>query len=148
MLNLKQLLKYIDDFSKSAVKSLDLIKSAQSYLPDDQEDFGLDLWEMAGETTGRAFSDPLVLLSKMYDKAKEVGGGYGAIYKALQDFDNEYYTEINRSPYKDAVNDLINKVQNDLMQRAGGADGLSKPDSPEVVNELKSYLKEIDTGIS
>ena len=148
MLNLKQLLIYVDNFSKNALRSLDLVKLGQSYSPDDQEDYGLDLWEMAGETAGKAFSDPLVLLSKMYDKAKEVGGGYAAIYKALQDFNNEYYTEINRSPYKDMVNDLIDKVQNDLMRRAGGAEGLSKPDSPEVISELKNYWKELDTGIS
>lgn len=147
------LLQIINDFYKRAINAYYLSSMGQSaghYMPDDpEEDDEIfsptnkiqseaydELVQIAHQVNDPGLASELALLAEIYGKAIEINGGWNSINKAISNIINMYLDDED-NPQQEAVEDVLNEVVKDLRLRAGGQAALSKPDSPQIISQLK-----------
>lgn len=156
-MKLSSLLQKIENYYRMALRSYQLVKegapSAGYYMPDTDQDevpggaptFDEgeypDLVQAAQQVSDPNLSSELMLIAEMYKKAIEIGGGYNSINRAISNVMN-MYLEDEDDPQQAAIEDLLNNVVRDLRMRAGGTSALNKPDSPQVIAQLKKFKDE------
>jgi hypothetical protein len=145
------LVRYGQGLQPNAVS--DLLKAGQGfYMPDtdedepaasavpDASDGGLfaKLMQAAQQVSDPDLASELVLIANMYQQAIKIGGGYNSINRAISNIINMYLDD-DENPEQSNVEDLLNQVVKDLRTRAGGVSNLNKPDSPQVLAQLKKF---------
>jgi hypothetical protein len=154
-MTLANLFKRIESYYQRALQAYQLIKQGQGYfMPDDPEeaepttpeaDQGQynELFRAAQQVSDSSLSGELRLLAEMYKKTIEIGGGYNSINRAISNIIN-MYLEDESNPETEAVEDLLDNVVKDLRFRAGGQAGLNRPDSPQIVEQLKKVKNDFN----
>jgi hypothetical protein len=154
---LLQLFQSIERFHARATQNYNRIKLGQGFsMPDDPEeedtpisnerekaDKYQQIVDAARQVSDPSLSSELLLIADMYKKAIELGGGYNSINRAISNTIN-MYLEDEDNPEESSVEDLLNDVVKDLRTRAGGAVALNKPDSPEIIAQLKKFKDEFN----
>lgn len=156
MNKLAKLLDLVESFYRQAMEAYSLSKTAAepySYVsPDDGEDDTdspapssyEDLTQLAHTVTDPGLSSELLLISEMYKKALEIGTGWNTVYRGISTLLNMSLDD-EEDPEQERVEDVLNDVVKDLRNRAGGPGGINKPDSPEVVAQLKRVKDDFNT---
>ena len=154
MTKLSKLFRDIENFYRKAIQAYSISKYSQQkgYVSPDTDDEVdapeddtkyTDLITAAQQVSDPSLSSELLLIAEMYKKAIELGGGYSSINRAISNIIN-MYLEDEDDPEQASVEDLLNEVVKDLRARAGGAAALNKPDSPEVVAQLRKFKDEFN----
>lgn len=150
MNKLSEILQLVELFYKKAMQDYQLWAKAQqqgySSMPDDPEDdedqtpYFEDLIDISYKVDDPGLSKQLQVLAELYKKALQIGGGYNAIFRAINNLKNMY------SDGRDSdIENILDGMISELAKQAGGAGALSKQDRPEFLEQLQSAKQNIES---
>lgn len=152
-----QLCQAIEKFYHQAMQSWLLIKYAQGFsMPDDPEETEtgaqnttqenellFDLEKIAHQVSDAGLSSELSLIAEMYKSALQMNAGWNTVYRGISTLLNMNLDDEDNAEQEQAE-DVLNEVVRDLRQRAGGPGALNKPDSPQVIAQLKQVKNDFN----
>ncbi len=137
---LPSLLRKIDGFCQQVSST---IKVAAEEVGEEEDDYFLDLMDVARYIDDPGLSHQVQMLAELYRAALSMGGGYGTIARAINNL-KELYSDDSSSNIENILNGMLVV----LSKRAGGPAALAGRDNPNFVTRLAELKADIESRFS